>query len=234
MAAPASAPGPGEEAYTYRNLYVCLTWTDWSGFADALYDAFPQAQYFFNPHVVFRIFPEPPPLGRGEHMLRIRDGEGPFDPDKLTQSEMHFDPGWQPRWFVTGEPINDMLPEPGAYWDITQPRLPAFRFEFSFRKPAEDGLPEFMTLGEYWFFHAPGNRDHLAIGHRVFRLFRQFATNRDQQHVRAIDGAVLATKKVSPFWIGNDAARWARQNPRRLLAMQDYGEAAERWGYRPA
>ncbi len=231
----ATAPiSEGEQVYTYRDQHVCLSLRDWRGFADALYDEIPEARYFFCPHFVTRILPEPPPCGVGEHMFRMADEEGPLDPDKFHQSEMHFDPDWQPEWIVTGEPINRMLPEPGSHWDLRQPRLPAFRFEFSFHHQASYDSPEHLTDGEYWFFYAPGNREHLAIGHRVFRIFRRFATNRNQAIVYPAT-KTTKTRKISPVWLGHDAIRWAREDRSRLLSYWHYDHDPERsHGLRPA
>jgi hypothetical protein len=230
----ATAPiGEGEQVYTYRDLHVCLTRKDWHAFADTLYDELPDARYYFCPSIFTRMWPVPPPCGVGEHMFRMADEEGGFDPAKLHQCEMHFDPDWKPEWIVVGDPINDMLPEPGAYWDLRQPKLPAFRFEFSYRQDASYDSPEHLTDGEYWFFYAPGNRDHLELGHRVFRLFRQFATNRNQAVVYPATKTVK-TRKISPLWLGHDAIRWAREDENRLLSYWRYEDEPERsHGVRP-
>lgn len=208
--------GDTADVYTYRQHSVCLMTSDWARFADAIYDTFPDGRYFHNPSVFHRMWAEPPSCMTGEHMLRLADAAGPIDPVDHNQTELHFDPDWRPDWFITGDPINPFLPEPGSYWDLRQPRLPAFRFEFSFMKPAQGGEPEHMSRdGQYWFFYEPGNREHLAIGHRVFRLFRDVASNRDQFELR---NGIARRRRVSPLWLGHDAINWAKEDPSRLLA----------------
>src|SRR5690606_2759692 len=178
-------------------------------------------------------WPEPPPCGVGEHMFRMGDDRGPFDPDKFHQSEMHFDPDWKPEWIVVGDPINDVLPEPGAYWDLRAPKLPVFRFEYSFHQERSYDAPEHLTDGEYWFFYAPGDQKHLKIGHRVLRIFRQFATNRNPALVYPATRTVTA-RRVSPVWLGNDAIRWAREDRNRLLSFWHHRDEPERsHGVRP-
>jgi hypothetical protein len=208
--------------YTYRRHRVCLALTDWHRFADALYDMLPEGRYFYNPPVVYRMWAKPPPTVQGEHMFRLYHAEGQLYPIDHSETEMHFDAHWQPEWFVTGDPINPFLPEPGSYWDLRQPQMPAFRFEFSFEKSAKDGHPEHVTdHGDYWFFYEPGNRAHMDIGRQVFRLFRQMATNRDQVTVGK-DGAIRAYRRMSGIWLGHDAIAWARQDRTRLLAYSDW------------
>lgn len=211
--------------YNYRHHEVCLRRSDWERFADALYDTFPDGRYFYNPPVFYRMWAEPPPCMQGEHMFRLHDDVSDLNPQHHSQTEMHFDPHWQPEWYVTGDPINDFLPEPGSYWDLYQPDFPSFRFEFSCIKAAEDGHPEHMTNhGEYWFFYQPGNRTHYEIGHKVFRLLREVATNRDQLTVQGLDGKVVERRPLSGIWLGQDAIAWAREDSSRLLAYGAHGK----------
>lgn len=167
-------------------------------------------------------------------MLRLDEAQTLLGPITHSETEMHFDLDWVPEWYITGDPINHLLPEPGSYWDLRQPRLPAFRFEFSFMRPAANGHPEHMThVGDYWFFYESGNRDHLAIGHRVFRLFRDVASNRDQFEVR---NGSTRHRRVGPIWLGHDAIRWAKEDPTRMLAYRstEYFTEDSSWGLRPA
>lgn len=216
--------------YTFRLLPVCLTKHDWQVFADALADVLPQACYYYEPKVFFKVFHVPPPIFHGDHMFRIVG----LDPDRLPEAEMHFDPDWKIEWTRPDRSDWNAASEGQRYWSSQQPKLPTFRFEFSRSQAPDAGHPERITMGRYWFFFAPGNRDHLATGHKVLRLFRQVASNRSQIILRGgSQTAIRSYRKVSPYWLGLDAQRWAREDVTRLLGYREFKDTERSWGVRP-
>lgn len=219
-----------DDNYTFRKLRVSLSETDWRMLADAVAGEFPHARYYYEPMVLFRLFPVPPPIFHGNHMLRI---EG-LDSAQPPEVDMHFDRDWQIKW-KRPEPGIDIPEDAGRIaWASNSPRSPTFRFVFGQTKPAQNGHPPHITDGYLWMFFAPGNRDQFAICHRILRLLRAVACNRaqslragpQQKEMRRLAG-------VSPYWLGNDAMRWVRESPDRMLFYCQSSKPETSWGIRP-
>jgi len=222
---------PDQEDYTYRKLPVSLAPADWRTLADALAEEFPTARYSYEPMVLFRLFPVPPSIFQGDHMFRIAD----LDPAQLPEVEMHFDPDWQAEWSRPEPGIDVPRDADSPYWSSRPPRTPVFRFVFGRLREAADGHPPHIGDGYVWFFHAPGNREQLAVCHRIMRLFRTVAGNRGGQALLRgpRQREIRRYRTVSRYWLGNDAVRWAREDPARMLCYRQYADPDTSWGVRP-
>lgn len=220
-----------DDDYTYRKLRVSLSGADWQIFADALAEEFPDARYYYEPMVLFRLFTVPPPIFPGDHLLRL-EGLGQACPPEV---DMHFDQNWQIKWKRPEPGIDIPAGSADVAWSSNSPRSPTFRFVFGQTRPAQDGHPPHITDGYLWMFYAPGNKQQFAICHRVMRLFRSVADRTAQvllagprqKEIRRYPG-------VSPYWLGKDAVRWARENPERMLYYCQYSTPETSWGIRPA
>lgn len=219
-----------DDDYTYRKLRVSLSATDWQIFADALAEEFPGARYYYEPMVLFRLFTVPPPIFLGDHMFRL-EGLGSACPPEV---DMHFDRDWQIKW-KRPEPGVDVPAGSGdVAWASNSPRSPTFRFVFGQARPAQDGHPPHITDGYLWMFFAPGNEQQFATCRRIMHLFRSVADKTAQvllmgprqKEIRRYAG-------VSPYWLGKDAARWARESPERMLFYCQYSKPETSWGIRP-
>lgn len=203
---------------------VCLSPLDWTRFATALQDAFPDALYSRSVSLAELTAAAPPKL-RLEHSLCRPGPDGP--------SQMHFGPETelilkrQMGWQVTRE---------GLFWPqitLGRPVAPL---------PADERGPERLRDAQILIHTAPHHKGHARFARQICRLLAQFATNQRQVLVRYPEYEVLPQAPgatSSGLWIGHDALRWARENPTRLLAYERSRlttRAADclGYGYRPA
>ncbi len=203
--------------------YVCLSPLDWKLFATALEEAFPTALYNRHLTIAEEIGAEKPEL----HLVQSL-----WDPDLKYPIEMHFDPATKltikkgVRWSVSIE--GQSWPQIGL-GKGTEPT------------PADDMGPERFTEGLIEIHTAPHHKGHARFARQIYRLLARFTTNQRQVLVRYPHYEVVPEPPGPPsfgLWIGHDALRWAREDPKRLLAY-DLSPMSKRTadylgnGYRP-
>lgn len=203
--------------------YVCLSPTDWKLFATALVEAFPDALY--NRHLTIK-------EAIGVEQPEVHLERSPWHPDLTYPIEMHFDPATRlnvekgVRWLITVK---------GQSWPQVRLGGPVEP------KPADDKGPERFGEGQIEIHLAPHHKGHARFARQIYRLLAQFTTNERQTLVRYPNYEVMPEPPGPPLfglWIGHDALRWAREDPKRLLAYE-LSSMSQRtpeylgYGYRP-
>lgn len=213
-----------------QSRLVCLSPLDWTRFAAALEQAFPEALYSRAPTLAELTAPAPPKL-RLEHSL-CRPG-----PDGLAvsgPSQMHFGPETE---LVLQREMGWHVSSAGLYWpqmSVGRPVAPL---------PADRHGPERLREAQILIHLAPHHAGHARFARQVWQLLAQFATRQRQLLVRYPEYDTVLPQPVgalsaSGLWIGHDALRWARENPERLLAYERAPITTRRpdvlgYGYRP-
>lgn len=212
-----------------RAREVSLLHRDWWDFGFALMDAFPQALYYRRLDVVndkedrARSWGEEPPSVypvMASHLLDA--GLDPFD-----TAYMFFDPHWQPAYEKRTDVV--ILPPRGWRWEPTAHPLPSVSFRLG-GNIYEEPVPHPLK-GQISFCGENGNKEHLAMAARLFRLLGKFATNKkDLVRVSVPSMEVLGPLKdgYCPDWCGLHAIEWAREEPNRVLFYDKRG-----YGIRP-
>lgn len=199
------------EPVSFRSRETCLSPADLKAFAATLVEAFPTASYYIYPGLDEGGGDEPPLISTALHLL------------DLTAYErwMHFDEEWGPQW--------QKDPDDGR-WVLAVPRLPKVRFLIGKMRPADADRPERISATQIDVSCRPHRKEDFAMARRLFYLLGKVATNRKQVYVSYPDYKVRTVfDKGGGVWVGYDAMRWAREDPRRLLAMHTSG----RGGVRP-
>lgn len=185
--------------------YVCLSPIDWNLFATALVEAFPDALY--NRHMTIE-----EEIGAEQPEVRLE--RSPWHPDLTYPIKMHFDPATQlhikkgVRWLIT---VN------GQSWPQIRLGGPVEP------KPADEKGPERFEEGQIQIHLAPHHKGHARFARQIYRLLAQFTTNERQVRVSYPHYEVFPEPAGPPLfglWIGHDALRWAREDPKRLLAYE--------------
>ncbi|MGE5504633.1 MAG: hypothetical protein ACM31L_09440 [Actinomycetota bacterium] len=196
----------------FRSRHACLSPADLKAFAAILVEAFPTARYYVDPGYVACRGAEPPPVATALHLLELN----------AYKRWMHFDEDWVPQW--QKDPYD-------GHWVLCPERLPYVLFMGTPKIwPSERDCPERIQSIQIDVSCRPHRKEDFAIARRLFYLLGKVATNRKQLYVGYPDYEVRTVfEKGSTHWLGFDAIRWAREDPKRLLAMHTSG----RGGIRP-
>jgi hypothetical protein len=204
---------------------VCLSPLDWMRFATALEEAFPDALYSRNVALAELTAAAPPKL-RLEHSLCRPGPDGP--------TQIHFGPETE---LILKRQMGWQVASEGQFWpqmSVGRPVAPL---------PADAHGPERLRDAQILIHLAPHHNGHARFARRMWRLLARFATSQRQVLVRYPDYEIMPQPPGAPsssgLWIGHDALRWARENPKRLLAYERSRlspRAADvlGYGYRPA
>lgn len=201
---------------------VCLSPLDWTLFATALQEAFPDALYSRSVSLAELTAAAPPKL-RLDRSLRLTD------PQAATQ--MHFGAETE---LILKQQMGWQVASEGLFWPqitLGRPMAPL---------PADERGPERLREAQILIHTAPHHKGHARFAREIWRLLTQVATNRPQVLVRYPEYEVMPQPPAaSGLWTGHDALRWARENPTRLLAYERSRlttRAADvlGYGYRPA
>lgn len=196
---------------SFRCREACLTPADLRAFSALLVENFPTARYFEKPHLRDLDGPEPPDITIALRLHDLND----------YQVYMTFDEDWLPQWNKT-EYYGD--------WALAYPRLPDVRFLVGRMWPANEQRPERIDSFEIQCSCRPHRKEDFTMARRLFYLLGKVATNRNQVYVGYPDYEVITVfEKGGGVWLGHDAIRWAREDPRRMLTMH----ASGRGGLRP-
>lgn len=184
---------------------VCLSPLDWTRFATALEEAFPDALYSRAPSLAELTRAAPPKL-RLEHSLCRPGADGP--------TQMHFSPETE---LILKRDMGWHVSREGLFWpqmSVGRPVAPL---------PAHAHGPERLREGQILIHLAPQHTGHARFARQMWQLLAQFTTDQRQVLVRYPDYEVmpqLSGASSSGLWIGHDALRWAREHPTRLLAYE--------------
>lgn len=205
----------------FRSRRVCLSLVDWKAFGDALARIYPEERYLRTMTVEEKKSPEKPSANLiASHLCAFNDRpEGP-------PWEIDFTLG--PKWQLKLEPFE----QGWSRWKrdpLDYPFL-VFRPEWQWLVPPKHEMPEHLREGSIEVQCSRVHKPHLAFARRFYKLFSQFATNKNQHGMRYPSYEILWTlEKGSDLWLGHDAIRWAREDQRRLLGYDRHN-----FGYRPA
>ncbi len=211
--------------------YVCLSPLDWKLFATALEESFPEAVYSRELTIDEARGAERPDL-RLEHKLCRPDPNGPAGIATSGPNQMHFSPATE---LILENERGWYVPVDGLYW----PKM--FVGRPGGHTPANAHGPEHCGEGQIEIHLAPHHKGHARFARQIFRLLAQFTTNERQVRVRYPHYEPFPEPPGPPLfglWIGHDALRWAREDPKRLLAYE-WSPMSKRtpdylgYGYRP-
>lgn len=190
---------------SFRCREACLSPADLKAFAATLVEAFPTARYFATPRLRDLDGPEPPEVPIAFSLLGLSGND----------LYMTFDEDWLPQWNKT---------EYYGSWSLAYPRLPYVRFLMGKVWPADGRRPERIDPLNIQCSCRPHRKEDFAMARRLFHLLGKIATNRKQAYV-GYPGYEVRTvfENGRGVWLGHDAIRWAREDPKRLLAMHTSG-----------
>jgi hypothetical protein len=193
--------------------YVCLSPLDWRLFATALEEAFPHAVYSRDLTIAEEISAERPEP-RLEYKLCRPDPSGPAGIALEGPNQMHFGPATQ---LVVEKGVRWLITVDGLYWPNMRLGRPAPP------DPADANGPERIEEGLIELHLALHHKGHARFARQIYRLLAQFTTNERQIRVRYPHYELFPERPGPPLfglWIGHDALRWAREDPKRLLAYE--------------
>jgi hypothetical protein len=169
-----------------------------------------------------RIFEEPTVRERSSKntsapALRFReslaDCEGGY-------AQFVLDPAWEPVW----RPPHDR-----SDWILVPIPWPDGEVETGRIRDDEKNRPPYISDGRIYFRCEKGNKEHAALARKALRLIEKIADSGCENLRYPSYEIVWRLEKGHNIWIGRDAARWAREDPRRLLAY----DSNLRMGLRP-
>lgn len=214
---------PHPELYrpTLRSRYVCLSPVDWQALGDALKLAYPAGLYVRDTTPEEQRSTDLPGDTPVDHLCGYvaKEGRMPFG------IEMCLDPDWKIRRWPAEKGA-------GITWHRNRLPFPFIKFDVGPGLwPAKPPRPECIVSGQIHVYCEYRNKNHLAFARRFYRLFGQFATNRNQRvksYWEKSFGRSSLRDKGSDMWLGHDAIRWVREDPARELY-----DPVNMAGYRP-
>lgn len=213
---------------SFRTKDVCLTVRDWLDVGAELKERYPQAVY------VRRLTPQEsfgtslPSLRINHQLSELLDDSGGFAPD----IKMGFDPNHRLDLKPASEATDWRRGNFG--WVYNGMCLPSIRLmPGGIPCPADEHQPEHLASGRIEMSLAPKNQTHLALAQQVFGILRRHITKQPMHVVHFPDYKIHLHRKGGLDWIGKDALRWAREDPKRLLKASINPDGTG-WGYRPA
>lgn len=209
-------PEPGFSAYEwrpwFRNRRICFIMEDWRRVGEALQAASPGIRYMRGGRPTEIFGATPPPIQPGTNLCEIVQEAA----EKGVSVSIVFDTDWY------YEPVP---PGRDRWWTQKyRNRLPLARIRSTSRiYPAGPRAPEHVYDGDISFSVEPKNQQQVAFMRAFWSLLGKFSSNRNQVEVTYPGYEYFNPKTVTNLWIGHEAARWARDNPGRLL---DYKQIA--------
>lgn len=209
-------PEPGFSAYEWRPWFrkrrICFVMEDWRRIGIALQTASPGVRYMRGGRPTEIFGATPPPIQPGIDLYEIIREAAELD----VSVSIIFDTDWH------YEPVP---PGRERWWTQKyRSRLPLARITSTSRiYPAGPRAPEHIYDGVISFSVEPKNQQQVAFMRAFWALLGKFSSNRNQVEVTYPGYEYFNPKTVTNLWIGHEAARWARENPGRLL---DYKQIA--------
>jgi hypothetical protein len=184
----------------FRQRSVVLSLVDQCAFSDLLVQEFPEVRFNDWPSNsgTSAEDPMPPPVAIHRSLADCTN----------MRVSIIFDPDWSPQWSRIA---------PGGFWVLHNSPIPNGEIDRGrlFQRTATQ--PPHLCEGSIYIRCEKDNREHVRLAGRVLRLVNKIAINRSQS-VRYPSLEVIGRAgKGSNLWIGHDAARWAREEPDRML-----------------
>ena len=191
---------------------IAFSERDWQTYAERLIEAFPQVRFISMPaRRVYDKSTRPEPL-----QLRA----SPLDTGSSVV-EVSFDSAYRPNWQWNAEM---------GWWSCRNPPLVNATFELTGIIEYKD--PPYVTIGRIYFRCRKHNDEHKAVARRALGLIRKMATNKRVEVEHPSMRVVETIEKGGRVWIGEDAARWCRENPRGTIYSVRWNRPG--CGYRPS
>lgn len=206
----------------FRSKRVCMSLTDWGGFAAEVAKANPGTSYCRSTSEKLYFQKEPPNLPVSDEFVSFLQDEDdiPYEIDMIRDSDLRL--SWN---------------RPVSRWNQRYSSRLLVKFHPGGRVIEDDPrAPPHIRSGEIIVYCSPGKKDDLAFAQRLFRLMRKFTTNTNQACYSYPQYEVRWTQdKGNLNWLGHDAIRWAREDKRRMLCYQRSGSSdnCDGWGLRP-
>ena len=212
---------------SFRTKRPCLTLEDWGRIGDDLVRQFPMIRFMRRLSDA---------EWRGEELpdLRIESDLRSVLPPKSYEFYAFFEPDLQlnlrrevPKPY-TGYSGNDTV------WRFNTWGLPRLSVTPGVGpNRGWDGKgPEQINPGQIDFAGEPGNKNHQALAQQIFGIVRRHITKEPLRVVKYPSGETVLHRKGGLDWVGKDALRWAREDPKRLL-MPDLKPDGTGRVYRP-
>lgn len=202
--------------------YVWLTAADWTKLSGLLRENFPEARYYTEPSSTSAQGKSRPPSIRFHDDILNTEGYS-----KRDHAMIVFSPDWAPV-YVKHRGFTD-APEDFNWVHKRHARPEAMARFWSAMTEDELQANETMPHGDVVFYSTPDEKEHSALRQRFYRVLGKVATNRNQSFYRLPSRELIRTeKKGSMYWVGEDAIRWIKENPKRMFLY-----TAREWGFRP-
>jgi hypothetical protein len=186
---------------------TCLNDTDARAFSQALAEAFPRIRFLSFHYDHNREYVD----GVGwqlkdpiVHKIPYRDSLG--EPEERRYWAWVQPKGWRPRW-----------EGPNAEKGFRIANTPRLNFVFE-KSVIPLGRATDLTEGRMWAFYDRDDKEHLSFLNKVWRICAKMTTNvLDSEHWRT---GPKRSHNVKGPWVGPDAMRWCRENPKRRLGAR--------------
>lgn len=214
---------------SFRTKHICLTLDDWGRIGDDLVRQFPTIR--FRRQITTAEW-------KGEALPDIKI-ENSLRPILWSSRESHafdafFDPDSQ--LGLRRELYKPYDGEGYMVWRYNRTGVPRLDISTPAGRPhwGWNGKgPERLSQAKIDFAGEPGNKNHLALAQQIFGIIRRQVKKAPLLCVSYPSyEARPSTRDTRLEWITQDAMRWAREDPKRLL-MPDMNPDGTGWGYRP-
>lgn len=212
---------------SFRTKHICLTLDDWGRIGDDLSKQFPTIRFM-------RYLSDAEWRGEATPDIRIESNLRSVLPSITVSYEMavFFEPDLQLN--LRQETYKTFDGESYPVWRHNVWGLPRLHISPSIPSRGWDGKgPEQIHRAKIDFAGEPGNKKHQALAQQIFGIMRRQVKKAPLLRVDYPSyEAHLSTRDTRLEWITQDAMRWAREDPKRLL-MPDMKPNGTGWGYRP-
>lgn len=213
---------------SFRTKRVCLTLDDWGRIGDDLAQQFPTIRFrrqLTNAEWKNEAIPDI----RIESDLRAIFAH----PTNSYAFDAFFDPDFQ--LGLRRELYKPYFGEGYMVWRYNRTGVPRLDIKPAGRpnKGWNGAGPERLSQAKIDFAGEPGNKNHLAVAQQIFGIIRRQVKKAPLLRVEYPSyKSQPSIRDTHIEWITEDAMRWAREDPKRLL-MPDMKPDGTGWGYRP-
>lgn len=179
---------------------------DWRMFGDALVAEYPRA-FYYPFYLAERYDSEKPRLLIAQHMCDLVEANNLM----TTEIIMVFDCSYVPV----------VRKDDFGFWSAGYPPCPYAQFspgERIFNRTAHE--PQHISQGSASVTYRRNVAEDAALAKRFFRIFRRFATLRNQVCLTYPEGDMVEASATGfGVWLGHEAIRWAREDNSRMLGV---------------
>jgi hypothetical protein len=188
---------------------IALTRPDVARYSDLLVEAFPDIWFLRELSYKEKNSLEPPSVMPTQSLTTLYEVGG-------QRCGIEFGENWKPEW------------ELGKFgWSLANLKYPNGEFELGsmgWGWQSDPSIPESMWYGRIYFRVNKDDKTQVAIARKALGLLRKMASNRTQTVAYPSLQVLSRNERGSMIWIGEDAARWCREKPYRMIAYQaNYG-----------